>query len=37
MDTFLVSKYGYLPRGKGEGNGMNWENGVDLYTLSCIK
>ena len=22
--------------GKGEG-GMNWESGIDIYTLSCVK
>ena len=24
-------------KGERVGSGMNWENGVDIYTLSCIK
>ena len=27
----------WIPRGKGGGGGMNWEIGVDIYTLLCIK
>ena len=24
-------------RGGGGGGGMNWETGIDMYTLICIK
>ena len=24
-------------RGRGGGGGMNWEIGIDIYTLICIK
>ena len=26
----------WIPKGKGVG-GMNWEIGIDMYTLLCIK
>ena len=26
----------WIPRGKGK-NWMNWEIGIDIYTLQCIK
>ena len=33
MDT----KGGKQGRGQGGGGGMNWEIGIDMYTLICIK
>ena len=34
-DTEVENKY-MDTRGEGEG-GMNWEIGIDIYTLLCIK
>ena len=28
---------GKVARGGGGGGGMNWEIGIDMYTLMCIK
>ena len=33
MDT----KGGKRGVGWGGGGGMNWETGIDIYTLTCIK
>ena len=33
MDT----KVGEVGGGDGGGGGMNWEIGIDIYTLICIK
>ena len=29
--------YGHQGRKAAEGGGMNWEIGIDMYTLMCIK
>ena len=31
----MVTKGG--KRSRGGGGGMNWETGIDIYTLLCIK
>ena len=27
----------WISRGKGGGDGMNWEIGIDIYTLLCVR
>ena len=36
-DTDVENKHGHLGGKLGGVGGMNWEIGIDIYTLICIK
>ena len=37
LDTDVENKRMDTKEGKHGGGGMNWEIGIDIYTLICIK
>ena len=36
-ETDLENKHIWLPKGKLEGGAINWEFGIDIYTLLYLK